>query len=96
MTLKEKLLEHRQAVLEIADQHGAHNLRIFGSVAKGTDGVDSDVDLLVDIDKGISLFDYVGLIQALEELLGCKVDLAEPDTLHPIIREQVLQEAVPL
>ncbi|WP_370623569.1 nucleotidyltransferase family protein [cf. Phormidesmis sp. LEGE 11477] len=50
----------------MAEQHSAHNLRIFGSVAKGTDRADSDVDLLADLDKDVSLFDYVGLIQALE------------------------------
>jgi uncharacterized protein len=71
-------------------------LKIFGSVARGEDQPSSDVDFLVEMDERATLLDYVGLIQDLELLLGCKVDVAEPSSLHPLIRDRVLQEAVAL
>jgi len=96
MTKRQQLQTQRQAIIEIADSYGVSNLRIFGSVARGEERSDSDIDFLVDIAKGVSLLDYVGFIQALEDLLGCKVDVAEPEMLHPRIKNQVMQEAIPL
>lgn len=96
MTRRQQLQAKRQAIIEIANSYGVSNLRIFGSVARGEERSDSDIDFLVDIAQGVSLLDYIGFIQELEDLLSCKVDVAEPETLHPRIKDQVMQEAVPL
>jgi hypothetical protein len=83
-------------ILRLADRHGASEVRIFGSVARGEAGSDSDVDLLVKLAPGRSLLDHVALWQDLEDLLGRKVDLVSEKALHRLIRDQILKEAVPL
>lgn len=80
-------------ILRIAARHGAYNVRIFGSVARGEAGPDSDIDMLVDAAPQHSAFFPGGLIADLEELLGCKVDVVETEALHWYIRDRVLQEA---
>ena len=93
----EKLLkEKREEILELAAKRGAHNVRIFGSVARGEADEESDIDFLVDMEKGRSLFDLGGLLMDLQDLLGRKVDVATPDLLKQRIRQRVLSEAVPL
>ena len=87
---------HRNEVLEIARAHGARNVRVFGSVAHGTDKDGSDVDLLIDVDSGVSLFTLIGLEQALCDLLGVKVDVRTPAEISHFIRDRVLAEARPL
>ena len=86
----------RAEILEIAANHGARNVRLFGSVARGDDRAESDIDLLVDMDPGRSLLDLVGLGQKLEELLGRKVDVLTEGGVHPAIRERIASEARPL
>ncbi|MEO1095387.1 MAG: nucleotidyltransferase family protein [Cyanobacteria bacterium J06638_28] len=82
--------------MAIATQYGASNIRVFGSVARGEATEKSDVDLLVDLEPGRSLLEHIGLMQALEDLLGRSVDVVETDTLHELIREQVLKDAIAL
>ncbi len=94
MGIKELLHEKREDILRIATHYGALNVRVFGSVARGEATTDSDVDFLVELSPESTLLDYIALIQDWEELLGCAVDVAEPDNLHEEIREQVLREAV--
>lgn len=96
MTINELLQENRESILAIAARYGASNVRIFGSVARKESRPDSDVDFLVNLEAGRSLLDRIGLIQDLEDLLGCKVDVAEPENLHRYIREKVLREAINL
>jgi hypothetical protein len=96
MSIGELLQEKREEILHLAAKHGASNVRIFGSVARGEDRLDSDVDFLVEIEAGRSLLDHIALIQDLEDLLGRKVDVAEAENLHWYIRDRVLQEAIPL
>lgn len=96
MRPSEVLTAHRERILAIATAHGASNLRVFGSVAKGVDREGSDVDLLVDILPGISLFQYVGLQLDIEEALGVKVDLCTEEELHPKLKARILAEARPL
>ena len=96
MNTKELLQEKRIEILKIAAQYGGSNVRIFGSVARGEATADSDIDFLMDIQAGRSLLNRIALIQDLEDLLGCKVDVAKPEILHESIREQVLKEAIPL
>jgi uncharacterized protein len=94
MGIQELLLPFREEILKIAAKYGAYNIRVFGSVARGEAKPDSDVDFLVELESKRSLFDYIALIQDLEKLLKRKVDVAEPDHLHDLIREKVLKEAV--
>ena len=96
MGVQEILEAKREAVLGLAARHGARSVRVFGSVARGEAQPDSDVDLLVEMEEGRSLLDLVALGQDLEELLGRKVEVVEPEGLHWFIRDRVLQEAVPL
>lgn len=96
MDLNQLVKEKREEILQIAAKHGAYNVRIFGSVARGEAGPDSDVDFLVEMEANRSLFDLGGLLADLQDLLNCKVDIAEPEGLHWFIRDQILKEAVPL
>ena len=93
MKPSEALAAHRDRLLAIAAGHGASNLRVFGSVAKGADKEGSDIDLLVDLREGTSLFDLVGMQQDFEDVLGMKVDLLTEPELHPELRQRVLAEA---
>ncbi len=87
---------HRDQILRIAEQYGARNVRVFGSVARGEAQPGSDLDLLVDLDPGRSLFDLGGLLTALQELLGRPVDVVTEKGLRSRILKRVLSEAVPL
>jgi predicted nucleotidyltransferase len=88
--------ERRSEILDRASQHGARNVRVFGSAARGDAGPASDVDLLVEMEPGRSLLDFVGLWQELEDLLGLKVDLVSDRGISPYLREQILSEAIAL
>ena len=90
------LREKREEILTLASRHGARNLRVFGSVARGDARSDSDIDLLVEFDPGRGLLAHAALIRELEQLLGCKVDVATQNGLKARIRSRVLEEAVPL
>jgi len=87
---------HRDEIISIAKRHGVHNIRIFGSYARGEERPGSDLDLLVDIDPDKSLLEQVALIQDLEAVLRIQIDIVEPQCLHWFIKEKVLAEAVPL
>lgn len=86
----------REEILRIAARHGAATVRVFGSVARGDARPDSDIDFLVELERGRSLMDLGGLLSDLEELLGRRVDVVEPAGLHWYIRDRVLAEAKPL
>ncbi len=96
MTISERVKEKRSEVLQIASRHGARNVRMIGSVARGESTPDSDLDLLVELEEGRSLLDHAALILELENLLACKVDVATDKGLRPRVRHRVLEEAVPL
>ena len=96
MTLQELLTLRREEILRLATKRGGRNLRIFGSVARGENHADSDVDFLVDLDPGRSLLDLAGLRRDLEELLAAKVDVVSSRGLRDRVRERVLRDAVPL
>jgi predicted nucleotidyltransferase len=87
---------HRRAVLELAARHGARNVRVFGSIARGDDRPDSDVDLLVDIEPGRTLLDVIALEQDLAELLGRPVQVLTDGGLSPYLQERILAEAAAL
>lgn len=96
MKLNEKIQEHRQEILNLAQKHGARNVRIFGSVARGEAREDSDIDVLVDSESGRSLLDLGGFLMDLQSLLGCRVDVVTAKGLRERIRRRVLKESVPL
>jgi uncharacterized protein len=96
MNISELLQQKRRQVLEIAQGHGARNVRLFGSVARGEATEISDLDLLIEMEPGRSLLDIVAIKQDLEELLGCKVDVVTEAAISPYLRDKVLHEAVRL
>jgi predicted nucleotidyltransferase len=94
MSIEEILSSKREEILRVAAQHGARNVRVFGSVVRGEASPDSDVDFLVEIEPGRSLLDHVALLQDLEDILCRKVDVVNEKALHWYIRDRVRQEAV--
>jgi len=90
------LKNKRKDILRIASKYGARNVRIFGSLARGEAREDSDIDILVDLEPGRSLFDLGGLLMDLQKLLAQKVDVVTEKGLRPRIRDRVLKEALPL
>ncbi len=96
LTLDTLRREKKTDILRLAGSHGCRNIRVFGSVANGENGPESDVDFLVDLEPGRNLFDLAGFMADLRDLLGVEVDLATTKGLHPYIRDRVLAEAQPL
>ncbi len=96
MTIQRLLSEKREEIQRIAARHGAHNLRVFGSVARGEAKPESDIDLLIDAGPVTSSWFPAGLILDLEDLLGRRVEVVEASALNHLIRDRVLSEAVPL
>lgn len=90
------LRRRRDEILAVAAAHGATNVRVFGSVARGEADEASDVDFLVDLEPGRTLFDLGGLLMALAEVLGHRVDVATERALKPRIHDRVLRESVVL
>ena len=93
---EQRLQARREEILRLAAQHGARNVRRFGSAARGEAKASSDLDFLVEMEEGRSLLDLVGLWQDLEELLGCKVDVITDGGVSPYLRGTIYAEAVPL
>ncbi|MEW6710172.1 MAG: nucleotidyltransferase family protein [Candidatus Riflebacteria bacterium] len=88
--------QKKQEILAVAHAHGLLNVRVFGSVVRGEDTPQSDVDLLVDLDKGRTLLDMGGALIKLQELLGRKVEIVTERGLHWYLRDKILKEARPL
>lgn len=92
-----QLKARREEIVALGRRHGARNLRVVGSVARGDAERDSDVDFLVDLDAGRSLLDVSGLVIDLEDLLGCRVHVVrEAGVRRPEVRQRLLADAVPL
>jgi predicted nucleotidyltransferase len=96
MDIMHLLIEKRDDIRAAASRHGASNIRIFGSVARGQAGPDSDIDFLIDAGPNTSSWFPAGLIIDLEEILGRRVEVVTEKALNPYIRDYVLREAVPL
>lgn len=95
--IRELLGDKREQILKLAEKHGAKNVRVFGSVARGEATPESDVDFLVDWDYSrISAWGGIGLYTELENLLQRKVDITSEKELHWYIRDRVMKEAVML
>ena len=87
---------NRDAILTLAERHGAKDVRIFGSVVRGEAGPESDIDFLVELAPGRTLLDWSAFWQELEKLLGRPVDVATEKSLKPEIRAHAIKEALPL
>lgn len=96
MSTLSALQSKRAEILALAAKHGASNVRLFGSVIHGEDNEGSDVDFLVDMQEGCSLFDLIGLQQDIEKVLGKKVDVLTPDGINRYLKDRILGEAAPL
>lgn len=96
MTTTDALKTKRNDILRLAAQHGAHNVRLFGSMARGEASPTSDIDLLVKMDRGRSLLDLIELSQELESFLHRKVDILTDEGLSPYLAQRIQAEAVPL
>lgn len=96
MTTIDLLQAKRDDVLEVAQRHGVTSIRVFGSVARGEESAESDVDLLVTTGPKVSSWFPAGLILDLEQLLGRHIDVVTESGLNPLLRDQVLTEAVAL
>ena len=96
MGIQETIGNNKEQILALAAKHGAYNVRIFGSVANGTANQSSDIDFLVELEEGRSLFDIGGLLSDLQKLLHRQVDVLTEQGLHWYIRDKVLNEAKPL
>jgi len=96
MSINGILREKRSDILRIAAKHGARDIRVFGSAARGESNPNSDIDLLVDMGSDRSLFDTGELLLDLRELLGVKVDVVTKNSINKLIRRRILKEAVPL
>jgi hypothetical protein len=93
----EKLLQSkREEILHLATRHGAYNVRVFGSAARGEAGPQSDVDLLVAMEPGRSLLDLGSLLADLRDLMGCQVDVVTEESIYWLLRRRILREARPL
>lgn len=96
MGINDMLGQHREVILALAAKYGASNVRVFGSVARGTADETSDIDFLVDLKPGRSLFDLGGLLSDLQDLLNHNVDVVTTKGLRERIRQRVIDEAVRL
>jgi len=96
VTLETLRAQRREEILRLAERRGAHNVRVFGSVARGEASEGRDLDLLVAWEPGRSLLDHAGLVQDLQELLGIKVHVGTEKSLHWYARDRILHEATPL
>ncbi|HEV2147856.1 MAG TPA: nucleotidyltransferase family protein [Longimicrobiaceae bacterium] len=96
MSIEQLVLEKREEIRRIAERHGAYNVRVFGSVARGEAGPESDVDLLISVGEKVSSWFPGGLILDLEYLLGRRVDVVTESALRPELRPYVLRDARPL
>jgi predicted nucleotidyltransferase len=95
LTLDTLRCEKRAEILRLAEKRGGRNVRVFGSVARGDNRQNSDVDFLVEFEAGRTLLDLIGLKLDLQDLLGATVDVVTPNSLR-YVRERVLAEAQPL
>ncbi len=96
MNARDLLREKRAQILQIAERYGTRNIRVFGSVARGDAGPESDVDFLVELEPGRNLFDLGGFLYEVRELLGRPVDVVTEKGLREHVRSKVLKDAVPL
>lgn len=92
----QNLRERRADIIALAEKHGVYNVHVFGSMARGEAGADSDIDLLVSLPPGYTLLKLSGLVRSLRELLGYPVEVASANHLREEMRDSILRDAEPL
>ncbi|MBP0029247.1 nucleotidyltransferase family protein [Roseofilum sp. Guam] len=92
----QQLEQYRSKIIKLSEQYHSTNIRVFGSVAKGENTENSDIDFLIDPKPEQDLFDVIRLRRALQELLNCDVDIVHSTALHHSIRQEILSSAIPL
>jgi predicted nucleotidyltransferase len=95
-TLERLRAEKRDAILAIAAKHGIQSIRVFGSVARGDDHQDSDIDFLISLDENCNVHDWLGFQHDLEDLLQRKIDVFPERNIRQFIKSSILAEAQPL
>jgi hypothetical protein len=96
LTLEQLRIQYKPQILSLAQKHGAENIRVFGSVARGEQDERSDLDLLYSMRDGLGLWEACGMVYEIEKNLPFKVDLSWDKQLRPEFRERILNDAVPL
>jgi predicted nucleotidyltransferase len=96
MSGTEILGKHKQEILAAAKENGMRNVRIFGSVARGEARIDSDINLLVEIEDDRTLFDLIRFKQTIEDIVGRKIDVISDQGLHETMRETIMNEVIEL
>ena len=96
MGIRDLLEPRRDDILRVAARHGARNIRVFGSVARGEAGAESDIDFVVEMPPDHSLLDRIALKHDLEDLLDRKVDVVTDKSVYWLLRRRILKEAQPL
>jgi len=96
MNRRDILNTKREAILRLAETHGMRNLRLFGSVARGEADEGSDIDILVEVEKGRTFLDLVAFWQDVQDLLGCAVDVITDGGINSYLCETIYAEAIPL
>lgn len=94
MSLLDRIHSQKKELIAVAKKHGAYNLRIFGSVARGEESEKSDIDILVSFEKGRNIFDEVRLFDELTQCLNHKIDLVGEDALSPLLKSKILAESI--
>ena len=92
----DRIARIKRKIMPILKRYGVIKAALFGSVVRGDERKDSDIDILVDIEKDIGLLEFIGLKQDLEDALGHPVDLVEYGTIKPLLRDRILSEQVVL
>ena len=96
MSISSIIRNRREEIINIAQKYGAKNVRVFGSMARGEESAESDLDIIVEMEHGSSLLDIIAIKQDIEELLGRKVDVVTEASISPYIRDAILKEAISL
>lgn len=94
MTIRYDLKQNKEAILKLASAYGINRVRLFGSVARGEERNESDIDILINFNEGRNLFDLIAFKDELQILLHRKVDVVTENSLHRFLRDKILQEAV--
>ncbi|MBC8414490.1 MAG: nucleotidyltransferase family protein [Nitrospira sp.] len=94
--MNKTIMDRREDILSIARNFGAKSVRVFGSVARGDDNPESDLDIILEMEPGASLLDIIAIKQDIEELLDLHVDVVTESSISPYIRDKVIKEAVSL
>lgn len=92
----ESLQGNREVIIALAHKHGASNVRVFGSVARGDATSESDIDFLVDFSDNYRLLDHIGLMVELSELLSCRVDVVRFSHMREELKPYILRDVIEL